>query len=235
MALERPSVPHHLARPTTDRQRTTDRRTQDEAEAETVREPAAAGDTQFDEMLAIIRDPSGFSVESVLKLLSHAQRYSTAATRQADKLGVDLGVGRLQEQLGSVRESIAAISQGAAERRRVREWVAIALLCVMTAGAVGQALWNWVAPRAREAAEVAVIAPAIEAKRVAEVAVDRADDHEARISKMEKSQEEILGAIEKLNGAVVMVIDRLPDPEPTRIEVPRHGKRAGLDERRPGG
>ena len=63
-------------------------------------------------------------------------------------------------------------------------------------------------------------APAIEAKRVASVVAETADDHEARLSKVEATQQQILAAIEKLNGAIVMVVDRLPEPEPARIEVP---------------
>lgn len=219
----RPSVPHAMTRVRTDRASAVP----PIDEQETVRENV---DPALAELLALIKDPSGMSIETVLKLLITGQRHATADTRAKDKLGVDLGVGQVREDFKSVRESIIG-------RRRIREWIMIVALVLSVATAAGQAVWNLVAPKAREAAEVAVIAPAIEAKRVATAAVETADDHEARITKMEATQAEILGAIEKLNGAVVMVIDRLPEPPPRVIEVPAHtapprrgGKKAGLDE-----
>lgn len=221
----RPSVPHAMTRPRTDRARTL--ATADDAP--TVREPDAPMRAELEEMAAVLRDPAGVTVESFLKLLAISQRHASAAQRQADKLGVDLGVGRVQEEFASIRDTLVG-------KRRRREWAGLIGSAVGAMVSAALIVWMIVAPRAREAAEVAVIAPAIEAKRVAVATADRTDDHEARILAMERAQEEILGAIEKLNGAVVMVIDRLPEPEPQRIEVPgaitkpRRGKKAGLDE-----
>lgn len=201
----RPSVPHAMTRVRTDR-----RAAVPPEEAETVRESV---DPAMAELLAIVRDPSGLSTESVLKLLLIGQRHATAATRQQDALGVGLGVGQMREEFQSIQGTLLG-------KRRRREMAYLIGFVAAGIFAGAQWVWNTVAPEARAAAEVAVIAPAIEAKRVATVAVETTDDHEARITAMENTQKDILAAIEKLNGAVVMVVDRLPEPEPRTIEVP---------------
>lgn len=216
----RPSLPHALRRPTTDRGRALAPATDD---AETVREAAAASDAEIAELLAILRDPSGFSVESVLKLLQLSQRRATAVTRQADKLGVDLGVGRLSEKLDSMIASTSFMS-------RLKSRVLIGAAFGGWTVAVVLGIWNLVAPKAREAAEVAVIAPAIEAKRVAEVAADKTDEHTARLDAIEASQSQLAASVEKLNGAVIALTSRLPDPPPVVVDVPRARKKKGLDE-----
>lgn len=221
----RPSVPHHMRVPT-DRQRAVARGEAD-AEAATVREHQFQTDPAIAELLALVREPSGVSIETLLKVLALSSRQAVIAAKQDDKLRVDLGVGQITEKLDSMVGS-------AVGKRRRREIVSLVgfVASAVTAAALG--VWSVVAPEAREAAEVAVIAPAIEAKRVAASAVEATDDHETRLAKVEATQREILAAIEKLNGAIVMVVDRLPEPEPTRVEVPsaiaKPRRKKGLDE-----
>ncbi len=187
----------------TDRQRAVAR---GEVEAEPATDPAIA------ELLALVREPSGVSIETLLKVLALSSRQAVIAAKQDDKLRVDMNVGQITEKLDSMVGS-------ATRKRRVIHWAQVAGLVIASALAAGQALWNIVAPEARAAAEVAVIAPAIEAKRVAEVAADRADTHAARLDAIERSHSELAASVERLNGAVVALTDRLPPPPPTRIDV----------------
>lgn len=217
MPPERPSVPHHMRVPT-DRQRAVAR-----GEAESTRESRTITislDEVPEDLQAFARS-TGLSVETLIKGFSLGSKIAVALTRADDKLVIDLEKGKLGEKLDSMILT-------AAGKKRISWWAQIIGLIIASALAAGQALWHTVEPRAREAAEVAVIAPAIEAKRVATVVSETTDDHEARLSKVEENQAEILAAIEKLNGAIVMVVDRLPPPEPTRIEVPR--RKRGIDE-----
>lgn len=189
----RPTLPHAMRRPTTDRARTLP-----PDDAETV--PA-----ELAEVLQVLRDPSGFSIESVLKLLQYGQRYATAATRQTDKLGVDLGVGKISEQLGSIQGSIA-------QRRRIRDWVMIAALVISAALAAGQGVWNIVAPAAhREAAEV-VLAPAVRAEAKVLTLEERVAATEQRHEETDRALRSLDASVDDLQAAVVALTKKLDTP-----------------------
>ena len=206
----RPSVPHAMTRVRTDR-------------APTI--PPDEADTKREEIAV----PQLLTVEEWKQWQRDHTDEAVKRTRADERLHFDTRLGAMESKIDDLFGTTIS-------KRRRREVVSLVgfVASLIASGIMG--IWMAVAPRAREAAEVAVIAPAIEAKRVATVAVETTDDHEERLTKVEQTQRQILGAIEKLNGAVVMVIDRLPAPEPTHIDVPapvavpRRGKKAGLDE-----
>lgn len=216
----RPSVPHHQVRVATDRQRVTAPST---AEPRTI---TISLDEIPEDLQAFARS-TGLSIETLIKGFSLGSKVAVALTRADDKLVVDLEKGKLGERLDSVVTLLGG-------KRRRRELVALVgfVASAVSAGIMG--VWMGVAPQARADAEVAVIAPAIEAKRVAAVAVDRTDLHSAQIAALQESQGELAGAVEKLNGAVTALLARLPEPEPTRIEVPsaiaKPRRKKGIDE-----
>lgn len=204
---DRPSVPHSLRVPT-DRQRAV-------ARGESPPDPRTITISLDDvpEDLQAFARSTGLSIETLIKGFSLGAKVAVGLTRADDKLAVDLSKGKIHEHLDSIQGSIAA-------KRKLREWAYLAGLVVSVALAAGQGVWNIVAPKAREAAEVAVIAPAIEAKRVAEVIADKADSHAERLDAIEENQRDLAGALERLNGAVIALTSRLPDPAPTQVHVP---------------
>ena len=214
----RPSVPHALTRVRTDRAPSVP----PIDEAETVRENV---DPALAEMLALLKDPSGMSIETVLKLLLTGQRHATASTRQADKLGVDLGVGRLQEQIGSMVASRTFVQQ-------VKSRILGVATIVSTITALALALWTWLVPKAHEEAAAVIVAPAVAAEAKVLTMEERMDAAEKRHDETEATLSNLAASVERLNGAVVSLTDRLSDPPPHEIVVPtpRRGKKAGLDE-----
>lgn len=202
----RPSVPHAMTRAHTDRARTVP-----PEKAETMRETV---DRELAEALAIVRDPSGFTIESVLKLLDLGQRRAVIATRQDDKLRVELEAGRVTERLDSMQASVLG-------QRRWHERLKTYLLGVAVAGAVGQAMWSWLAPRARDEAHATIVAPAVAAEAKVLSVEERIAANERKHDETDRVLSDLKASVERLNGAVVALASKLE--EPTRVRVPSGG------------
>lgn len=211
----RPSLPHARHRVPTGGQRVIVRQDAEaEAEAETVREGRTIT-ISLDEVPEDAKAAAaamGLSIESWLRLFGMGARVAVVQTRQDEKLKRDLQDGKVAEQIGSLVATIVG-------KKRTRDLATLGTAIASTIIAAVLGIWRGVeGPAYQEAARVAV-APAVEAKQTAAVAVDRTDEHAHAIAELQKAQaksdeavNELVGAVARLNGAVVELTKHLPPP-----------------------
>lgn len=200
---ERPSVQHHMVKvPTGPNASAADR---DEAEATTI--------------AALLRDPAGLSVESILRLLEITQRRAVIAAKQDVKLSVDTKMGSVESTVGTLVSKIQDIS-GVMERK-LKLWRTIGVIA--TASAVIVATIAATVRDVYREAHSEVAAPAQRAELKADELERRVAESERRHDDVDRAISELRGAVEANTKAVLGIASKLDQPhvQPEPAPAPR--------------
>lgn len=137
-------------------------------------------------------------------------------TREDTKLHLDTRLGLLESKLDGIM-SRSDVRIG----RTASLWRLVAIAGIACSGVMGTMMAT--CANSYERARVDAIEPAVEAKHTASQAIDLTAQHENRLGDIEQRTSELAAAVEKLNGAVIALTSRLPEPEPTHLSVPASG------------